>query len=200
MPPNNIWGRLPAIGLTNPLQEDLLAGDFNALDFNEVHLNELHNNSGTGNIIVHEQLNMTNKKITNLADPVASKDAVNLSYYEANLPSSSTPYYDLMAAFGDETTPISAGVQPMRMYPPRDFTATFITGTLSIVATSNNFQVQVFKGGTQIGTLSFLGGSPIATGSITSATYLTSDLITAVCPSADATAAGLKITINGNQI
>ena len=38
MPPNNIWGRLPAIGITNPLQEDLLAGDFNALDFNEVHL------------------------------------------------------------------------------------------------------------------------------------------------------------------
>lgn len=56
MPPNNIWGRLPAIGLTNPLQEDLLAADFNALDFNEVHLNELHNNSGTGNIVVHEQL------------------------------------------------------------------------------------------------------------------------------------------------
>jgi len=143
---------------------------------------------------------MLNNSITNMADPVAAKDAVTLSYYEANLPSSSTPYYDLMGAFGDETTPISAGVQPMRMYPPREFTATFITGTLSIVATSNNFEVQVFKNGTQIGTLNFLTGGPIATGSITSATYTTLDLITANCPVADATAAGLKITINGTQL
>ena len=198
--PRNIFGLVDEGGLTNPLTEDLLGAEFNALDFNEVHLNELHNNSGTGNIVVHEQLNMTNKKITNMADPIAAKDAVTLSYYEDNLPFSSTPYYDLMGAFGDETTPISAGVQPMRMYPPRDFTATFITGTLSSVATGNNFEVQVFKGGTQIGTLIFLGGSPIASANITSETYFTIDLITAVCPVADATAAGLKITINGNQL
>lgn len=195
----NIWGTKTE-GLTNPLTEDLLANQFNALDFNEVHLNELHDQDGDGQIVVHEDFNMTNSRIRNMADPISGKDAVTLSYYEANLPSSSTPYYDLMGAFGDETTPISAGVQPMRMYPPREFTATFITGTLSVVATSNNFEVQVFKGGTQIGTLSFLSGSPIATGSIISETYLTTDLITANCPVADATAAGLKITINGNQI
>ena len=196
----NIFGRLPAKGLTNPLEEDLEGADFNIYDINELHINELHDQDGVGKIAVHEDFNMLNNRVTNMSDPVSSKDAVTLSYYNANLPSSSTPYYDLMGAFGDETTPISAGVQPMRMYPPREFTATFITGTLSVSATSNNFEVQVFKGGTQIGTLNFLSGAPIATGSITTATYITTDLITAVCPVADATAAGLKITINGNQI
>jgi len=196
----NIFGLVDEEGITNPLTSDLQGADFNIYDINELHINELHDQDGIDKIAVHEDFNMLNNRVTNMADPVSAKDAVTLTYFESNLPFVDTPYYDLMGAFGDETTPISAGVQPMRMYPPREFTATFITGTLSIVATSNNFEVQVFKNSTQIGSLIFLGGSPIATGSITSATYLTTDLITASCPLADATAAGLKITINGNQI
>ena len=106
--------------LTNPLTSDLLADGFNALNFTEVHTDELHDNTGTGKIVVHEEFNMTNNRITNMADPVAAKDAVTLDYYESNIPSPFIPY-DLYFAPTDETTIIPAGVT-VQYTAPRQFT------------------------------------------------------------------------------
>jgi len=193
----NIYG-LVNEGLNNPLTEDLQGSDYNIYDINELHINELHDQDGIDKIKVHEDFNMLNHNITNMADPVQNKDAATKNYVDNAV--GGVIYYDLAAAFGDETTAISAGVQPMRLYPSRDFTGKFLTGSLSQVATGNNFEVQIKLNSTVIGTLTFLGGSPIATASMTSQTITTQQLITCECPLADSTASGLKVTINGEQI
>jgi len=145
----NIFGLVDEGGLTNPLTEDLLADGFNALDFNEVHLNELHDNSGTGKIVVHEEFNMTNNQISNLADPVGGSDAVNLDYLESNYASQgSVPDqapYDVYGAFGDETSTITAGLQPVVVPASRDFTLTHIRCFLTTAAGFGNYTITDFK-------------------------------------------------------
>ena len=155
MPPN-IFGLKDEEGLQNPLTEDLLADGFNALDFNEVHLNELHDNSGTGKIVVHEEFNMTNNQISNLADPVAGSDAVNLDYLESNYASqASVPDqapYDVYGAFGDETTTITAGLQPVIVPASRNFTLTNIRCFLTTASGIANYTINDFrKNGVSIG-------------------------------------------------
>jgi hypothetical protein len=150
----NIFGKKDQ-GLTNPLTEDLLADGFNALDFNEVHLNELHDN-GAGIIIVNEELDMSNNQIGNLADPVAGSDAVNLDYLESNYASQgSVPDqapYDVYAAFGDETSTITAGLQPVVVPASRDFTLTHIRCFLTTAAGFANYTINDFrKNGVSIG-------------------------------------------------
>ena len=117
----NIFGTKPSY-LSNPLTEDLQANNFNGYNFNELHTDELHDNTGTGKIVVHEEFNMTNKKISNLADPTQFKDAVNIDYLNSRLSSLSlySPY-DLYVAVTDETTAIPAGIQPIKFNVPRNF-------------------------------------------------------------------------------
>lgn len=152
----NIFGEGKKEGLTNPLTENLLAANFNALNFNEVHLNELHDNSGTGKIVVHEEFNMTNNQISNLADPVAGSDAVNLSYAESNFASqASVPDqapYDVYGAFSDETTVLSAGLQPVVLPASRNFTLTHIRCFLTTASGIANYTINDFrKNGVSIG-------------------------------------------------
>jgi hypothetical protein len=147
--PRNIFGLEDEGGLSNPLTEDLLANGFNALDFNEVHLNELHDNSGTGKIVVHEDFNMTNNHITNLADPVAGKDAVTLGFAESNYASqASVPDqapYDVYAAFSDELSPLSAGLQPVVVPASRDFTLTHVRCFLTTASGIAYFTINDFR-------------------------------------------------------
>jgi len=198
----NIWGETEGEGLTNPLTENLLANDFNALDFNEVHLNELHDNSGTGKITVHEEFNMTNNKISNLADPTQNKDAVTLEYFNNNQPTI-TNFYDVAGAMTDETTPIQVGGQIGSFNVPREFrcdkivcylrtgaTAALYTPTIYIdgnAVTWSQFPSFVNAGDTvsqdgyfQTGPTTILAGSMISSAANT-----------------DATAAGLKVALIG---
>lgn len=203
----NIFGNLNE-GLTNPLTENLDGGGYKIIDLanptanqDAVTLNYYNSNLPSSSNPLTADLDGAGFKITNIANPTANQDGVTLAYYNANLPSVITPYYDLWAAYGDETTPIVAGVQPAIIYAPRDFTATSITASLSAVATSNSFAVQVKVNSTVIGTLTFLSGSPNANIGITpDITILQNQLITANCVSGDATAAGLKICILGTQL
>ena len=195
----NIFG-LVSESLTNPLTEDLLANDFNAFDFNEVHLNEIHDNTGTGNIVVHEQFNMTNNKITNVADPTQNKDAATKQYVDGAVV---TPIveYDLMAAYTDETTPIAAGALDMSFPIPTSFLLIYIKGFINQSATSNNFQVEVFRNAVSQGFISFLTGST-ESDSISYVGGLTvspNDRFTCSIPVADATATGLKLVFLGQQ-
>jgi hypothetical protein len=199
---SNIFGRLPAEGLTNPLTENLQGADFNIYDINELHINELHDQDGIDKILVHEDFNMLNNSVTNMADPVAAKDAVTLSYYEANLPSTSTPFYDIYGAFGDETTPISVGFQVGTLQAVRNFTASSAVGFLTNGATSSNYTISIYKNGTLISTATFTtaGDKTSVGGSITgiNQTFTQGDIIT-VAANTDATASGLKVAILGES-
>ena len=145
----NIFGEGKKEGLKNPLNEDLLANNFNALGFNEVHLNELHDNSGTGKIVVHEELNMTNNQISNIADPIGGGDAINLDYLESNYASqSSVPDkapYDVFGAFSDETTVLSAGLQPVVVQASRDFKLTHVRAFLTTPSGIANYFINSFR-------------------------------------------------------
>lgn len=201
----NIFGEVGDGGLTNPLTEDLLANGFNALDFNEVHLNELHDNSGTGKIIVHEEFNMTNNVIGNLADPVAAKDAVTLQYFNNNLPTQ-IHYYDVVGAVTDETTPIQVGFQTGSLNVPREFRCDKVVFYLRIGATAAAYTATIYIDGNPVnwsqfpsfvnagdlvsqdgyfqgGALTILAGSSIIVGANT-----------------DATAAGLKVALIGELV
>ena len=204
----NVFGRVDEEGLTNPLTEDLLANGFNALDFNEVHLNELHDNSGTGKIVVHEEFNMTNNQISNLADPIAGGDAVNLSYAESNFASqASVPDqapYDVFAAFSDETTALSAGLQPVVVPASRNFTLTHIRCFLTTASGIANYTINDFrKNGVSIGVAApgceFV--SPTDTTSVLSSTVspisVTQGDRFEIVLNASGTATGIKVVFMG---
>ena len=197
--PNNIFGNVGGDGLTNPLTEDLLADDFNALDFNEVHLNELHNNSGTGNIVIHEQLNMTNHRITNMADPVAGKDAVTLNYYESNMPSPPSVEipYDLYVAVSDETTPLTSGYQPVTFQSPNTFNMNIFKAFLT-TAPTNNIDISLYVNGfTLIATATIIAGD-VASNNVPITGQLTfGEVLNVSTSNSDATATGLKIVVLG---
>jgi hypothetical protein len=146
--PRNIFG-LGDEGLTNPLTEDIQGADFNIYDINELHINELHDQDGVGPIVVHEQLNMTNKRITNMADPIAGKDAVSLDYAESNFASQATvpttAPYDVYGAFSDETTTLSAGLQPVVIPASRDFTLTAVRAFLTTASGIANYTINDFR-------------------------------------------------------
>ena len=204
----NIFGEGRKEGLTNPLTEDLLAAGFSGFNFNEVHLNELHDNSGSGKIIVHEEFNMTNNTIGNLADPVAAKDAVTLGYAESNFASQATvpttAPYDLYGAFTDEDTPISTGQQPLTLNVPRDFTCSGVRAFLKNGPTTAPYYViQISKNGLIIPQVSLcefeLAGYVTSTlGTFTGDGIFLSmgDKLT-IGMNADATASGLKVVFYG---
>lgn len=153
----NIFGEGEGKGLTNPLTEDLLASDFNAFQFNEVHLNELHDNSGTGKIIVHEEFNMTNKKITNMSDPTESKDAVTLGYFQSNPPSVVIPY-DMSMAFTGNDVLIPVGNAIPFYYTPRAFTGVSVVGFLRNAPSDAPMTIRVYLGSIIIADLVFATG------------------------------------------
>jgi hypothetical protein len=196
----NIFGLVDEGGLTNPLSEDLLADGFNALDFNEVHLNELHDNSGTGKIVVHEEFNMTNNKISNLADPIASKDAVTLEYFNNN---QLTRIYDVAGAMTDETTPIQVGGQIGSFNVPREFKCDKIVCYLRTGATAASYAPTIYINGNAVN----FSQDPIfvnAGDTISQDGYFQSGPTTILAGSiiqsaanTDATAAGLKVALIG---
>jgi hypothetical protein len=186
-------------GLTNPLTTDLLANGFNALNFSEVHTDELHDNTGTGKIVVHEEFNMTNNRITNMADPVAAKDAVTLDYYESNIP---TPYipYDWMVAYSDETTTLGPAASPLPVtyQIPRSFAVDYIWGFLT-TATTNALSFGCYANGTFFGQIDFNAGALISNGNIPTLPVRSfGDRITLIPTVTDPTATGLKVLLTGS--
>lgn len=200
----NVWGEdEQGNGLTNPLNEDLLANGFNALDFNEVHLNELHDNSGTGKIVVHEELNMTNNKISNLAEPTQNKDAATKQYVD-NLGGS---VYDFYSAFSDEDSLlVSGGNTGVKNYSPRSINLTQtdwnIIGYLS-TAPTNVLQFNVILG---LGTPSTLKTITFQPGNVKSDASLGQNFVGIVESTeitmeplqSDPTATGIKLLIKGS--
>ena len=198
----NIWGETEGEGLTNPLTENLLANDFNALDFNEVHLNELHDNSGTGKITVHEEFNMTNNKISNLADPTQNKDAVTLEYFNNNQPTI-TNFYDVAGAMTDETTPIQVGGQIGSFNVPREFRCDKIVCYLRTGATAALYTPTIYIDGNAVNWSQFpsfvnAGDTVSQDGYFQSGpqTILAGSMISSAA-NTDATAAGLKVALIG---
>ncbi len=201
----NVFGEGSKEGLTNPLTEDLLADGFNALNFNEVHLNELHDNSGTGKIVVHEEFNMTNNKISNLDEPTQSKDATTKQYVDGII-SSSVPY-DLYTAFSDETSLLTSGSSTgVIVYAPRTINLNqadwSIVGYLSTAPTNSlTFDVYLdLAGGPSIlKSITFAPGNVKSTASIgANYTGIIQDTPIYVVPlSSDPTATGIKVLIKG---
>jgi hypothetical protein len=199
--PNNIFGNVGGDGLTNPLTEDLLANGFRGLNFTELHTDELHDNTGTGKIIVHEEFNMTNNKITNMADPVAGKDAVTLDYAESNFASQavvpSTAPYDLYFAVTDESSAITTGLQNVSFIAPRVFTANQVS--IYVSATSGSQRtIQLVINGTATGPLLQINpGSTTDLGAI-NYTFNAFDKIEVNVGGTDLSMRGLKVIILGN--
>lgn len=192
----NIYGEGEKKGLSNPLTEDILANDFNAFQFNEVHLNELHDNSGTGKIVVHEEFNMTNNKISNLADPTQSRDAVTLSYYQNNIPSVFVPY-DLYTAVSDETTPLTIGVQPVTFQVPRTFTISSFKAYLTTAGT-NDLIVSLYTNTSLVTSVNITAGDTFSTTSSVSGLLGIGETLTIQINNSDPTATGLKVVISGS--
>ena len=192
----NIYGEGEKKGLSNPLTEDLLANDFNAFQFNEVHLNEIHDNTGTGNIVVHEQFNMTNHKISNLADPTQSKDAVTLSYYQNNIPSVFVPY-DIYTAVSDETTPLTIGFQPVTFQVPRTFNVSSFKAYLTTAGT-NNLIVSLYTNGSLVTSVDITAGDTFSTTSSISGLLGIGEILEVQINNSDPTAKGLKVVISGS--
>ena len=184
--------------LSNPLSEDLLADNFNALNFNEVHLNELHDNSGTGKIVVHEEFNMTNNRITNMSDPVAGKDAVTLDYYESNLPPTPTIEhpYDLYVAMTDETTAISNGFQPVTFQSTRLINITLFKAFLTSAPT-NDLNISLYASSNLIATATIIAGDVVSNNVLVTGQITFGEILEVNCNISDATAKGLKVLIQG---
>ena len=197
----NIYGEGEKKGLSNPLTEDLLANDFNALQFNEVHLNEIHDNTGTGNIVVHEQFNMTNNRITNMADPVAAKDAVTLDYAESNFASQatipSTAPYDLYFAVTDETSTIPTGLQNISFVAPRQFTAYQVSVCVSATSGSQR-TIQLVINGTPTGPILQINPGSTSDFSTINYTFTSFDKIEVDVGGTDIAMRGLKVIILGD--
>ena len=199
--PNNIFGNVGGDGLTNPLTEDLLANGFKGLNFTELHTDELHNNSGTGNIIIHEKLNMTNKRIANMADPIGGQDAVTLDYAESNFASQavvpSTAPYDLYFAVTDESSAITTGLQNISFIAPRVFTANQVG--IYVSATSGSQRtIQLVINGTATGALLQINpGSTTDLGAF-NYTFNAFDKIEVNVGGTDLSMRGLKVIILGN--
>jgi hypothetical protein len=201
MPPN-IFGNVDKEGLSNPLTEDLQGADFNIYDINELHINELHDQDSVDKIRVHEDFNMLNNSITNMADPVASKDAVTLSYYEANLPTT-TETYDVMAAFTDEQTPITVGIQAGSLRIPRTFNCSSVIFYLRNGATASPYQLTFYIDGVAQtfavfpdfinagDTISQTGSFPSGIKQLVAGSEIT------IGANTDATASGLKLVLLG---
>ena len=194
----NIFGEGEQKGLSNPLTEDLLASQFNLLDVNEIHLNEIHDQDGTGPIIVHERLNMTNNTIGNLADPVAGKDAVTLDYYESNLPviPSVVHPYDVYVAITDESTPLTIGYQPVIFQAPRNFTAIGFKAYLS-VAPTNTIDINLYSGPSLVTTATINFGDTESPQAVFSGPVTADERFEIQVSNSDPTAKGLKIVIYG---
>ncbi len=199
--PRNIFGLENEGGLSNPLTEDLLGNGFNALDLNEVHLNELHDNSGTGKIVVHEEFNMTNHQISNLADPVAGSDAVNLDYAESNFASQATvpdeAPYDLYFAVTDETSTITTGLQNISFTAPRQFTANQVRVYVSATSGSQR-TIQLVINGTATGPILQINPGSTTDFSTINYTFTTFDKIEVNVGGTDFAMRGLKVIILGN--
>ena len=197
----NIYGEGEKKGLSNPLTENLLANDFNALQFNEVHLNELHDNSGTGKITVHEEFNMTNNQISNLADPIQNKDAANKNYVDSVAGNFLIPY-DLYFAPTDETSLIPVG-NTVQYTAPRQFTVQsfkcFLTTpvtdywTVTVVFNSTPVlaYVSTFNAGDKVGTIYNFPAGTVVNYDAT---------IDFVVTPADASATGLKCILLGKYV
>lgn len=153
----NIFGEGEKKGLTNPLTEDLLANNFNGLNFTELHTDEIHNNSGTGNILVHEKLNMTNKRIANMADPTQAKDAVTLGYLQSNPPAVTIPY-DMSMAFSGNDALIPVGNLVPFYYVPRPFTGNSVVAFLRVAPSDAPMTFRVYVGSIIVADLVFATG------------------------------------------
>jgi len=199
----NVWGEADDQGLTNPLTEDIQGADFNILDINELHINELHDQDGIDKIRVHEDFNMLNNQITNMADPIQNKDAVTLQYFNNNLPSIPPQTYDIAGAVSDETTPISVGIQTGSFVAPRTFTCNTVICYLRTGAAVNNYAPTIYVNGSAIVFSTFpdfiTAGDTVsqsATPSGGSITVNAGSVIT-VGANTDTTAAGLKVALLG---
>lgn len=194
--PNNIFGTGDAEGLTNPLEEDLLANGFRGLNFTELHTDELHDNTGSGKIAVHEEFNMLNNKITNLADPSQTKDAVTLGYLQSNPPVVTIPY-DLYAAVTDETTPLSSGFQPVTFQVPRQFNTTLFKAFLN-TAPTNNIDITLYlNGSTVVATATIVAGDIASNNVVVSGLLSLGEVLNVFISNGDATATGLKVVVQG---
>jgi hypothetical protein len=103
-----------------------------------------------------EDLDMNGFRIMDLPNPLAAQEPVTLDYAESNFASQvSVPDeapYDVYAAFGDETTAISAGLQAVVIPASRDFTLTNIRCFLTTAAGFANYTINDFrKNGVSIG-------------------------------------------------
>ncbi len=199
----NVFGRVDEEGISNPLTEDLQGADFNIYDINELHINELHDQDGIDKIAVHEDFNMLNNSITNMADPVASKDAVNLRYYEANLPAPTAETYDVAAAFTDEQTPITVGIQAGSLRIPRTFNCSSVIFYLRNGATAAPYQLTFYIDGVAQTFAVFpdfinAGDTISQTGSFTGGSkQLVAGSEITIGANTDATASGLKLVLLG---
>jgi len=197
----NVFGEGKKQGLTNPLTEDLLADGFNALNFNEVHLAELHDTSGTGKIVVHEEFNMTNNMISNLADPVQNKDAANKQYVDNAVAPPVFPY-DFMAAYSDETTQLGPALTkyPVVYQCPNDMQVQTIRLFLT-TATTNILEISIVKNFALTQTITIPAGS-LDTGDVAltdpALQYLLKGARIELYPfQQDPTATGIKLLLNG---
>jgi hypothetical protein len=205
--PRNIFGLVDEEGITNPLTQDIQGADFNIYDINELHINELHDQDGIDKIAVHEDFNMLNNRVTNMADPTQNKDAVTLGYAESNFASqvsvpTSAPY-DIYAAFGDETTPISIGIQPVVIQATRAFAMSNIQAFLTNGASVNNYPINVNLNGSALSFSSFpqfitAGDTISSMGVFSSIINLSAGDKLTIGMNADATASGLKVVFLGD--
>tara|TARA_R110000772_G_scaffold166855_2_gene278497 strand:+ start:1313 stop:1813 length:501 start_codon:yes stop_codon:yes gene_type:complete len=165
--PNNIFGNVGGDGLTNPLEENLLAANFRILD---------------------------------LGDPIAGQDAVTLSYYEGNIPSTSHPY-DLYFAVTGDTALIPSGSQVATFQCPRTFTPVSFRFYLTTAPSTSTVQIVPFINGVDSGVTcqAFVGDKFSTIESYTTSIGI-GDILTFTCLIQDAAAAGLKIVITGNTI
>lgn len=193
----------PSGFVSNPLTSDVQGADFNIYDINELHINELHDQDGVDKIAVHEDFNMLNNRVTNMADPTQNKDAVTLQYFNNNIPTPSPDFYDIVGAVSDETTPISAGIQAGSFVAPRTFTCNTVIAYLRTGAAVNNYAPTIYVNGSAVsfgifpdfitaGDTVTQSGTPTG-GSLT----INAGSVITVGANTDTTAAGLKVALLG---
>ena len=227
----SIFGTVGGEGLTNPLEKNLLADGFDIENLDTLYLNGLEANSGVlievknnldlnqfeiidlgklfvtevhgngANIVVHEELNMTNKKIGNMATPTQTKDAATKGYVDG-LVGGASPY-DMQMAFTDNTSVIAIGYQPPYYYTPRAITGISCVGFLRIPCVSVSQTFNVYVSNQLIAVLTFPVGSQTQSNtqtpwlnpaaSVPNSRIFVENISTATDPNAR----GLLITITG---
>jgi hypothetical protein len=157
-----------------------------------------------GQVISQDELNVSSKKIVNLATPTLDTDATNKLYVDTQISAISTQVYDLIIPLTSETGAVDSTGTKAVFHMPRTMTITGLKASLRTNQTSGTqIEIKVTNNGSDIistaSALTIQNGTAFSNSPILQTTAINSNdrIVISIDSFGDGTAVGLKLTILG---